>query len=55
MSKDEKVTVQYHTEKLLAEAYIPMQTYDKTFDLKTALYRGTLFPELYRPYVPGKR
>ncbi|AEE92007.1 conserved protein of unknown function [Tepidanaerobacter acetatoxydans Re1] len=34
----------------LAEVYIPIQVYGETFDPKAALMRGTLFPELYRPY-----
>lgn len=40
----------YHMDMKLAEAYIPMQIYGNTFDLRTALSYGTLFPELYRPY-----
>jgi hypothetical protein len=39
-----------HMQKL-AEVYIPMQIYRDTFDLRTALNYGTLFPELYRPYA----
>jgi len=34
----------------LAEAYIPIQSYGKIYDPRTALMHGTLFPELYRPY-----
>ncbi|HHX24225.1 MAG: spore coat associated protein CotJA [Tepidanaerobacteraceae bacterium] len=34
----------------LAEAYIPFQIYGEIFDPRTALMKGTLFPELYRPY-----
>ncbi|AYO30992.1 spore coat associated protein CotJA [Biomaibacter acetigenes] len=40
----------YHMDMKLAEAYVPMQIYGDTFDLRTALNYGTLFPELYRPY-----
>lgn len=35
----------------LAEAYVPPQPYTgKTFDLEAALHKGTIFPDLYRPY-----
>jgi hypothetical protein len=34
----------------LAEAYVPIQMYGETFDPRTALMHGTLFPDLYRPY-----
>lgn len=38
----------------LAIAIIPYQKYGETFKLREALYKGTLFPDLYRPYEPGK-
>lgn len=34
----------------LARAYIPIQRFGPVYDLATALDKGTLFPELYRPY-----
>lgn len=34
----------------LATAYIPPQTLDRTYSPAEGLTRGTLFPELYRPY-----
>jgi hypothetical protein len=34
----------------LAQAYIPWQCYGATYSPKEALEKGTLFPELYRPY-----
>lgn len=34
----------------LARAYIPIQRFGPTFNPAEALQRGTLFPELYRPY-----
>lgn len=37
----------------LARAYIPFQFYTDAFPLEEALQKGTLFPELYRPYVAG--
>ena len=49
---DKEITYSYpHMEMKLAEVYIPMQVYGETFDLHTALRYGTLFPDLYRPYV----
>lgn len=35
----------------LARAYIPFQIMDKVYSPREALKKGTLFPELYRPYV----
>lgn len=35
----------------LARAYIPDQPYDRLFPLDEALKRGTLFANLYQPYV----
>jgi len=34
----------------LATAYIPPQVFRDMFPLSEALNKGTLFPELYRPY-----
>lgn len=34
----------------LATAYIPPQMFREMFPLSEALNKGTLFPELYRPY-----
>lgn len=39
----------------LAIAIIPVQEYGETFPPVEALRRGTLFPELYRPYDPKRR
>lgn len=38
----------------LATAYVPYQYYTDSFAPKEALKKGTLFPELYKPYLPGK-
>jgi hypothetical protein len=35
----------------LARAYIPYQKYTSTYSPREALEKGTLFPELYRPYL----
>ncbi len=35
----------------LAMAYVPWQLWGKTFDLDKALNYGTLFPELYKPFL----
>lgn len=34
----------------LAQAYVPWQRYGVTYSPQEALEKGTLFPELYRPY-----
>lgn len=36
----------------LARAYVPIQNMNQVFSQREALQRGTLFPELYDPYVP---
>ncbi|AOY78333.1 hypothetical protein BJL90_10640 [Clostridium formicaceticum] len=36
---------------MLAHAYVPYQTYVNAFPLTEALMKGTLFPELYQPYI----
>lgn len=40
-------------EKELARAYIPYQCYQERFAPMTALNKGTIFPELYKPYEKG--
>lgn len=35
----------------LAQAYVPFQIYRDAFCPEQALKNGTLFPELYKPYV----
>ena len=39
----------------LARAYVPFQILNQVFNQREALRRGTLFPELYMPYVPKDR
>lgn len=39
----------------LAHAYIPYQNMCRIYDLKEALCKGTLFPELYMPYKYDRR
>jgi len=40
----------------LAQAYIPFQTFnaENLFSPEEALLKGTIFPELYRPYEPWR-
>jgi hypothetical protein len=38
----------------LATAYVPYQVMCKIFEPMKALMKGTIFPELYRPYVKKK-
>ncbi|WP_084295243.1 spore coat associated protein CotJA [Caldanaerobius polysaccharolyticus] len=39
----------------LAHAYVPFQTYTKSYSPEQALKRGTMFPELDMPYVEEKK
>ena len=36
---------------MMAHAYVPYQTYMQAYPLTEALDKGTLFPELYQPYI----
>lgn len=38
----------------IAMAYVPVQTFQTTFDLNRSLEVGTIFPELHKPFC-GKR
>lgn len=38
----------------IAMAYVPLQTFQTTFDLNRSLEVGTIFPELHKPFC-GKR
>ena len=42
-------------ENILARAYVPFQIINQVYSPSEALKRGTLFPELYRPYKPGEK
>lgn len=35
----------------LAMAYVPFQQWSKTFELEQGLSKGTIFPELYKPFL----
>lgn len=35
----------------LAMAYVPVQYWEKPYDLSTALARGTIFPALDKPFI----
>ncbi|HLR33987.1 MAG TPA: spore coat associated protein CotJA [Tissierellales bacterium] len=37
--------------KQLARAYVPFQIMNQIFSPEEALRKGTLFPELYEPYM----
>ena len=38
---------------VLAMAYVPVQHLDEVYEVDTALDRGTLFPELDKPFLAG--
>ncbi|NLN14943.1 MAG: spore coat associated protein CotJA [Tissierellia bacterium] len=41
--------------KQLARCYVPIQVMNRVYSSREALRRGTLFPELYRPYTPAEK
>lgn len=45
---------QFPENPMYGQSYVPIQYLDKVFDETTALKKGTLFPELVSPYVPGQ-
>ena len=52
---DHKDNIYHHADELpLTMAYVPMQKFKTTVPLEKALYVGTIFPELCKPFV-GKR
>ncbi len=38
----------------LAHAYVPFQEFSEAYPSEVALRKGTLFPELWMPYRPGR-
>lgn len=42
------------TNLCLARAYIPPQVYTGRWSPMEGLHRGTIFPELYNPYIPSE-
>jgi hypothetical protein len=38
----------------LARAYVPYQPYVRLYPLPEALMKGTIFPNLYQPYIEKK-
>ncbi len=40
---------------VLAMAYVPWQEWNEAYDEETALQRGTLFPELDKPFLGRKQ
>jgi hypothetical protein len=39
-----------YNNRKLARAYVPIQQYGRIFSPEEALMKGTLFPDLWRPY-----
>ncbi|MCL2323165.1 MAG: spore coat associated protein CotJA [Oscillospiraceae bacterium] len=39
----------------LAQAYVPFQKMNRLFSPEEGLRKGTIFPELYKPYRPHKK
>lgn len=47
--------MQRKRELQLARAYVPYQPYVRLYPLSEALKKGTIFPNLYQPYIHGKK
>ena len=41
-----------HEHRELARAYVPMQGFGEMFSPEIGLRKGTIFPDLFSPYVP---
>lgn len=54
MDADIKANVSYPQGLRLARAYVPVQVFIRKFEPFEGLMRGTIFPELYRPYRERK-
>lgn len=44
----------FHESVPLAMAYVPMQEFNTVFELCEGLKNGTIFPELYKPFLGSK-
>ncbi|MBD5556391.1 MAG: spore coat associated protein CotJA [Roseburia sp.] len=42
-------------EFVVAMAYVPWQKFGTVYDTDRALEVGTIFPELDKPFMPGRR
>jgi len=38
---------------VVAMAYVPLQFYQKEYDINEGFDNGTIFPELNKPFMPG--
>ena len=47
------VTSQECNDMVLAMAYIPVQQFDTLFEIEAGFDRGTVFPELEKPFMGG--
>ncbi|GAB6137234.1 spore coat associated protein CotJA [Halanaerobaculum tunisiense] len=47
---ERRIERDYPLQYELAEAYIPFQEYNSIYNSQEALSKGTIFPELYKPY-----
>jgi hypothetical protein len=43
----------FPNETPLAMAYVPFQIYETEYETAVAFNKGTLFPELDKPFMPG--
>lgn len=50
MHRSKTINFNYPVTIKLANAYVPNQVYQENYSPQQGLTRGTLFPELYKPY-----
>ncbi|MGN0293415.1 MAG: spore coat associated protein CotJA [Lachnospiraceae bacterium] len=50
---DTRAASEYEHERSLAMAYVPYQQSGEIFGLSEAISKGTIFPELYKPFQKG--
>ena len=50
MEQQKNINFNYPVTINLATAYVPQQIYQEHFSPQEGLRKGTIFPELYKPY-----
>lgn len=49
----EMKSLEMYRNLMYGHAYVKDQVMEKTFPIDEALWKGTVFPELFSPYSPG--
>ncbi len=45
----------FPSDPVVGMAYVPWQQLEEVYDPEVALQRGTIFPELFKPFTAGGR